>query len=247
MVELGDLREGVAADRVIDLARAADRHAALELVGLGTNLACQCGVAPDERKMDQLSALADAVEAATGSPLSIVSGGNSANLDWALGAADLGRVDELRLGEALLLGTDPLHRRPIDGLRTDACTLFAEVIEVQDKPAQPWGEVAQAAHGTAAPRPGNGTIRQALVALGRQDTDPDGLTPPPGLAILGASSDHLVLDASHHSLAVGDELGFGLGYGALVRAMTSPYVEHVMVGGEQVRADIAASDGPGPR
>jgi predicted amino acid racemase len=229
MVELGDLREGVPVDQVIELARVADRLPGLHLIGLGTNLACQCGVVPDQRKMDQLSALADAVEAETGTTLSVVSGGNSANLEWALSTSDVGRVDELRLGEALLLGTEPMYRHPIEGLRTDACTLVAEVIEVQDKPAQPWGSVAQAAHGSAAPRPGHGTVHQALVALGRQDTDPEGLTPPAGLRILGASSDHLVLDAGDHSLSVGDEVTFGMGYGALVRATTSPYVEQVLI------------------
>lgn len=229
MVELGDLREGVAVDRVVDLARAADRLTGIELVGLGTNLACQCGVAPDQRKMDQLTRLVEDVEGVTGAALSVVSGGNSANLDWALSTAEVGRVDELRLGEALLLGTEPLHRRAIDGLHTDAFTLFAEVIEVQDKPAQPWGTLAQTAHGAPAPRPGRGTVRQALVAVGRQDTDPDGLTPAEGLTILGASSDHLVLDVGDHPLAVGDQVAFALAYGALVRAMTSPYVHQVEV------------------
>ena len=41
------------------------------------------------------------------------------------------------------------------------------------------------------------------------------------------SSDHLVLDVGDHPVAVGDELRFGLGYGALVRAMTSPFVARV--------------------
>jgi predicted amino acid racemase len=41
------------------------------------------------------------------------------------------------------------------------------------------------------------------------------------------SSDHLVVDLGDHRLAVGDELGFGLGYGALVRAMTSPFVARI--------------------
>jgi predicted amino acid racemase len=227
MVELGDLREGVPVDEVIPLARSLGRRRGLTLAGIGTNLACQCGVIPDQRKMDQLTDLVAEVERAVGERMSVVSGGNSANLEWALGTGDVGRVDELRLGEALLLGTEPLHRRPIEGLRTDAFTLAAEVIEVQDKPAQPWGDTAQAAYAGPSTRSGAGSIRQALVALGRQDTDPDGLTPSDGLTILGASSDHLVLDAGDHSLAVGDEVRFALGYGALVRAMTSPYVDHV--------------------
>jgi hypothetical protein len=41
------------------------------------------------------------------------------------------------------------------------------------------------------------------------------------------SSDHLIVDAGDHALVVGEEMDFGVGYGALVRAMTSPFVTKV--------------------
>ena len=196
----------------------------VELAGLGTNLACQSGVAPDQLKMDELSQLVEKVESACDLDLTIISGGNSANLDWALSTADPGRINDLRLGESILLGTEPLHRRVLDGLRTDAFTLVAEVIEVKTKPALPWGDTAQAAFGTPPTRDDGELVRQAIVALGRQDTDPDGLTAPAGITVLGMSSDHLVLDVGDHDVSVGDELSFGLGYAALLRAATSPFV-----------------------
>lgn len=227
MVELGDLREGVAADEVADLARTVERHPGLRLAGLGTNLACHSGVVPDQQKMDELSRLVDQVEAACGRTLSVVSGGNSANLDWALTTNDVGRIDELRLGESILLGTEPLHRRPLDGLHTDAFTLVAEVIEAKVKPARSWGELAQDAFGASPPRRAAGTIRHAIVALGRQDVDPDGITCPPGITKLGMSSDHLVLDVGDNTVSVGDEIAFQLDYSALVRAMTSPFATKV--------------------
>ncbi len=155
----------------------------------------------------------------------MVSGGNSANLGWALSTTDTGRVDELRLGESILLGLDPLTRLPVPGLQTDAIVLHAELIEVRTKPSTPWGNVAQSAFGTVLSRPGAGpTVRQGILALGRQDVDPEDLVPPPGMTILGASSDHLVLDLAEHDAAVGDELAFGVGYSGLLRAMTSPFV-----------------------
>lgn len=224
MVELGDLREGIEADDLVALAIQVERRKGLALRGIGTNLACQSGVVPDQSKMEQLSDLAAAVEASLERPLEVVSGGNSANLAWAASTPDVGRVDELRLGEAILLGTEPLHRCPIAGLHLDACTLHAEVIEVQQKSAQPWGTLGQGAYGPVASRTGSGRRRQAIVAVGRQDVDPDGLTPPTGLLVLGASSDHLVLDADDLGVAVGDCVSFGLDYSALVRAMTSPFV-----------------------
>lgn len=224
MVELGDLREGIAIADVTDVARTVSARPGLRLVGLGANLACQSGIIPSQTNMDQLSSLVDHVEAACGHELSVVSAGNSANLDWALSTGDVGRVNELRLGESILLGTEPLYRTPIDGLRTDAFTLVAEVIEVQYKPAQAWGSVAQTAFGTQPPRIGTGTVHQAILAIGHQDVDPAGVVPPTGMCVLGASSDHLVLDVADHDVAVGNELSFGVDYSALLRSMSSPFV-----------------------
>ncbi|MCP1727237.1 hypothetical protein J2T60_001202 [Natronospira proteinivora] len=64
---------------------------------------------------------------------------------------------------------------------------------------------------------------QTIAAIGRQDVDPDGLVPPTGVRVLAASSDHLVLETECR-LAPGTELRFGLGYSALLRVMTSPFV-----------------------
>lgn len=224
MVELGDLREGIAADDVVAAARAVERSPGLTLEGLGTNLACHSGVVPDQRKMDELSRLADSVEAAVGHPPSVISGGNSANLEWALSTSDTGRITELRLGEAILLGTEPLQRSPIAGLQTGAFTLVGEVIEAKLKPVQPWGEISEAAFSHRTPPVGNGFIRQAIVALGRQDTDLAGLIPPAGITMIGMSSDHLVVDLGDQDVSVGDELTFGLDYSALMVAATSPFV-----------------------
>ena len=68
-----------------------------------------------------------------------------------------------------------------------------------------------------------GTIVQTLVSLGRQDVELDGLVPPVGITVLGASSDHLILETPHR-LAPGTEIRFQVGYSGLLRAMTSPYV-----------------------
>jgi predicted amino acid racemase len=227
MVELGDLREGIAVDDVPTAVRVVLGCSSLRLVGLGANLACQNGVVPDDRNMGVLNELLGTVESQHGVALTTVTGGNSANLGWALSTPDTGRINDLRLGEAILLGLDPLDRSPIVGLHGDAFTLVGEVIEAAVKPVRPWGQRGQTAYGRMPVRPGGGTTRQAIVALGRQDVDLDGLQPPDGLRILGMSSDHLVLDLGDHHAAVGDELSFGLSYGALVRAMTSPFVTQV--------------------
>ena len=65
---------------------------------------------------------------------------------------------------------------------------------------------------------------ETILPVGRQDIDPEGLEAPDGMEILGASSDHLVVDTGSRSPAIGSEVLFQLNYSALLRAMTSPFV-----------------------
>ncbi len=263
MVELGDLREGIMPADLVAIAAFTMTLTNLDLIGIGTNLACQSGVEPDERNMAELSALAGDVEQALGVRIATVSGGNSANLNWVDASESVGRVNDLRLGEAILLGREPLHRAPIDGLHLDVFTLVAEVIEAKSKPLEPWGVRSQAAFGpafddsasspapcptqaappdptpadaTGADRtPADATVSDAwsgdtwyaILAIGRQDVDPDGVTWPDGIHYRGASSDHIVVTTTTGALAVGDEVRLGLNYSALLRAKTSPFVTTV--------------------
>jgi predicted amino acid racemase len=228
MVELGDLREGIMPGDLESIVRETLRLPNIAIRGIGANLACYNGVAPDTRQMSELSRLVDSIEAKFALTMDIVSGGNSANLNWVRSGANLGRINNLRFGESILLGVEALNREPVEGLRTDAITLVAEVIESKIKPSQPWGTIAQTAFGERPLPADRGNISQAILAIGHQDTDPLGLDPPGGIKILGASSDHLVVEAAGSGLKVGAELTFQLNYSALLRAMTSPFVAKVM-------------------
>ena len=224
MVELGDLREGILPAKLEGIVQRTLAFPNIVFRGIGANLACRSGVSPDQENMGVLSSLATSLEATLGISVDIVSGGNSANLGWALSSPNLARINRLRLGEAVLLGKDPLHGAAIPGLHTDAFSLVGEVIECQRKPTAPWGHLDQTAFGPPSLGTDRGIISQAIVALGHQDVDTAGLQAPAGLSILGSSSDHLILDAGQASIAVGSEVRFGINYSALLRAMTSPFV-----------------------
>ena len=224
MVELGDLREGIMPGDLENVVRRTLQFPNLILKGIGTNLACRSGVVPDGVNMGELSRLADTMDATFGRVIKIVSGGNSGNLSWVLESADTGRINNLRLGEAILLGCESLERQHIEGLYGDAFTLVAEVIESNVKPSQPWGKIAQTAFGATTRAADRGDVSQAIFAVGQMDTDPEGITPPPGIEILGSSSDHLIVKTSQNRLPVGYEARFQLNYSALIRAMASPYV-----------------------
>jgi ornithine racemase len=228
MVELGDLREGIMPEDLLDCVRETLSLPNIEFKGIGTNLACRSGVAPDARNMAMLTEFAELIEATFDTQIEIVSGGNSANLQWALSGAEIGRINDLRLGEAILLGCETLHRQPLEGLHTDSITLTAEVIESKVKPTLPSGQIAQNAFGVTPVAEDRGQVNQAILAIGRQDTDPDGLHAATGIVVMGGSSDHLILESDNEDLSVGTEVTFQVNYSALVRSMTSPYVTKVI-------------------
>jgi predicted amino acid racemase len=224
MVELGDLREGLMPadlDNTIEKVIGLD---GIDLLGIGTNLACFGGIIPDNEKMESLSSIARDVEAKYGLILKLVSGGNSANYNWFVSTDNVGRINNLRLGESIYLGCETLERKPIPGLFTDAFTLFAEVIESQLKPSLPYGEIAQDAFGNVPGFQDLGQIKRAILGVGLQDVLVSGLNPRIDIEILGASSDHIIVNAKQINLKVGNEVEFDLNYGALLAAMTSPYI-----------------------
>ena len=194
MIELGDLREGILPSDVEPVVKETIGMRGVKLVGVGTNLACFGGVRPTEANMRELSAIAGDLQRKYGINFEIVSGGNSANYQWFVSTPDVGLVNHLRIGEAILLGCDTLTREPIPGLYTDAFTLVAEVIELKTKPSKPYGEIAQDAFGHVPVFEDKGNMRRAILALGRQDVDISAIKPRIKANVLGASSDHLILD-----------------------------------------------------
>ncbi|BAQ67969.1 putative alanine racemase [Rhodovulum sulfidophilum] len=219
MIELGDGREGLPFTAVCDVARRVSGLSGVSLAGIGANFACLTGRGPSPAAMHALSRLAAKIERGCGIPIGIVSGGNSANLSASLLGAWPLRVNQLRLGEAILLGRDPLTHLPIDGLATDAFTLVAEVIESAiDAPIS-----CRSRGGGPVRQPGASVCGgKSLIALGDQDTDTGGLSLLDGVTLQGSTSDHLVLRTSGSPMAVGSEVRFQPSYPALMRAMSAP-------------------------
>lgn len=229
MVELGDLREGIMPRDLPGMARAVLAMDGLRLSGIGANLFCFGGVQPDAGNMGALSELADQVERDFDVELEFVSGGATSNYRWASTTDDLGRINHLRCGEALLVGGITLQMGGIPGMRHDAFTLVAEVLEAKVKPSKPWGNsIGPDAFGAERTVEDRGQRRRLIANVGRQDIfDPRDLRALEHIQILGASSDHLVIDAPGFELQVGDEIRFHLGYNSTLMAMTSPYVHKV--------------------
>lgn len=228
MVDLGDLREGVMPVDVEHTVKEILELQGIEMIGLGTNLACLGGIKPDAEKMTKLSAITGDIEAKFGLTLGLISGGNSANYSWFNSTEDVGRINNLRLGESIFLGCEPLYRRPIPGLFTDAFTLVTEVIESKTKPSAPQGDVCQDAFGNTPEFADIGNIHRIIVGIGEQDVAAKAIKPRVNAEIIGASSDHLLLH-SHNYIEVGKEIEFDINYSALLRLSISPYVKKVYI------------------
>lgn len=239
MVDVGDRREGVLPGDVpgvvADLTNEGIGPTATEgarLAGLGTNLGCFGGVVPTPEKLRSFVDVVAAAEDAVGREFDVVSGGSTVTLPLVEDGDVPARVNELRVGEGILLGTDVTAGRRIPYLRGDAFELRAEVVECKRKPSTPAGLRARNVEGERPTFEERGWRTRAIVALGEQDADTSDLQPLDGaVEVLGASSDHTVLDVTDadRPIGVGDELGFRPGYRALVGAFTSEYVGREVV------------------
>ncbi|MES9957930.1 MAG: alanine/ornithine racemase family PLP-dependent enzyme [Sedimenticola sp.] len=228
MVDLGDLREGIWPDDLPAVVEEVIGCPGIRFVSLGTNLACFGGVVPTEETMNRLVTLADEIEVIFDIRFKWLSGINSSGLELIAAGRMPERINHARIGEAILLGRETTRRRPWPDTFQDAFQLHGEILELKRKPSVPLGERSEDAFGQTPSFEQRGTVLRALVNIGREDADIDGLVcRNPGMRILGASSGYLVVDvtAAQRETGLGDELVFDLNYSALLAAMTSEYVK----------------------
>ena len=229
MGDIGDRREGMMPGELPAFLSAVEALSHVDIIGIGASLTCYGAIVPDATNLGLLASLASAAEKQLGRSL-LVSGGSSTSIDPLMRGQASAAIDNLRMGEAIVLGVDPATRLPIPGLDlyTDALTLAVPVIECAVKPSLPVGTRAQDAFGVTPSFVDRGERRRAICALGRQDAPAEGLTPlDPRVEVLGASSDHLVLDVDGlpQAPAIGDAIEFRPGYSATLGLFTSEYVE----------------------
>ena len=154
----------------------------------------------------------------------MIGGGNSANIPLLLNEHPKSKINNLRIGEGILLGLETVHRTSIPDTYQDAFILEAEIIELKEKPSVPDGEISQNAYGETQTFENIGTIRRGILGIGRQDVIVDGLKPVDHFKIIESSSDHIVVFNTPPDSKVGDILKFKPNYGALVNLFTSKYV-----------------------
>lgn len=232
MVDLGDLREGFwDKEELLQAALLVENElTGLKLAGIGTNLGCYGSIEATPEKMEELIKDAEMIEGKIGRQLDIISGGATTSFPMVLNGTMPKRINHLRMGEAIILAKDlrDLWGLDMSFMNQDAFTLKVQVIEVKDKPSYPVGRIAFDAFGGTGSYVDRGIRKRALLAIGKVDIAFPNMIYPrdKGVEILGASSDHLILDVEdcERELKVGDVLAFDLCYATIVYATNSPNV-----------------------
>lgn len=233
MVDLGDLREGYIDERnFFDAVEKTKTFKNIDIKGLGANLTCFGGVIPDEKNLSRLVYLSEKLEKDHGIKSEIISGGNSSSLHLIKKGLMVEGINNLRLGEAFLLGRETAFGEPLKGTHSDVFQLVTEIVELKVKPTIPVGMIGVNAFGEKPVFEDRGNRKVAICAIGKQDVDISKLSPiDDEIMILGASSDHMILDV-HDSLVdykVGSIVRFDISYGGILSTMTSPYVDKVFI------------------
>ncbi len=232
MIDLGDLREGILKEQVDETISEILKLENIQLEGIGVNLTCYGGVIPGTDNLGELVSIGNHIEAAFGIKLKVISGGNSSSLFLLENGQMPAKINNLRIGEAIVLGRETAYGEIISGAHEDAFILEAEIIELKVKDSVPTGTIGMDAFGNKPTFEDKGKMLRAIAAVGRQDINPDGLTPLDSrIEIIGASSDHMIMDftATENEYKVGDILKFKLDYGAMLKACTSAYIHKSMV------------------
>lgn len=233
MFDVGDLREGIFDENtLIEVIGEIQKLKGVKLMGLGSNVACFSGVIPTTVNMSRLIDIKEKIDIRYDTCLEIVSGGNSTTLYLIEENMMPGGINQVRIGAAIGLGIG-LNDEKIDGLYHDAFKLKAEIIEINEKPTVPIGEIGLDAFGNIPTFVDKGIRKRAICALGKQDVDFTKINPEKEeIIILGGSSDHLILDITDckEQYDIGDVIDFNLTYVGVLNTMTSEYIHKVIRG-----------------
>lgn len=232
MMDLGDLREGIfSEEEFIETALYIENNLDnIKLYGVGTNLSCYGSIKPSYDNLNKLCNIATEIENKIGRELDLISGGATTTIPLIIENNIPKKINNLRIGEAILVGRDLIDYWGYDvkEIHKDTMILKAEIIELKNKPSYPIGEMFIDAFGNKPVYEDKGIRKRAILGVGKQDfVSYDTLIPSEkGITIVGASSDHLIVDIEDYdkTFKVGDILSFEMFYPSALYLSLSSYV-----------------------
>ncbi len=235
MIEMGDLREGVLGENLITFYEKVFELPNISVVGLGTNFNCMYGVMPSHDKLVQLSLYKQIIEVKFNQKIKWISGGSSVTIPMIQKKQLPKGINHFRIGETLYFGNNLITGKTIKGMKDDVITLYAEVIELLEKPIVPQGELGENPSGETFevnPEDYGKKSWRALIDIGLLDISPDFLIPmDKTMEIAGASSDIVVIDLGSNpkNYKVGHFLKFKLKYMGALALFNSDYINKKLV------------------
>lgn len=235
MIEMGDLREGVLGENLITFYEKVFELPNISVVGLGTNFNCMYGVMPSHDKLVQLSLYKQIIEVKFNQKIKWISGGSSVTIPMIQKKQLPKGINHFRIGETLYFGNNLITGKTIKGMKDDVITLYAEVIELLEKPIVPQGELGENPSGEVFevnPEDYGKKSWRALIDIGLLDISPDFLIPmDKTMEIAGASSDIVVIDLGSNpkNYKVGHFLKFKLKYMGALALFNSDYINKKLV------------------
>lgn len=235
MIEMGELREGVMRNDFIDFFEQVFTLPNIDVIGIGTNLTCLYGVLPNSDKLIQLSLYEQLIEAKFNRSIPYVSGGSSVTIPLIHQNVLPSGINHFRVGETLFLGTNVYDGSIYEKMHSDIFRLFAEIIELTDKPLVPAGDLGHNVEGESFDFDESDigkTSCRAIIDIGLLDVDEKHISLlDKNIAIVGASSDMIVIDLGNNEkgLKVGDLLEFKMDYMGVLRILNSNYIDKRVV------------------
>lgn len=236
MIELGDLREGIMGDHLMDFYKKVFDLPNIQVAGIGANLNCLSGVMPSKDKLIQLSLYEQLIEAKFGKKIDYVSGGSSVMVPLLMKKQIPKGVNHFRIGETLFFGVDLFANKTIPKMKDDVFLLYAEIIEITQKPIVPYGYMEENPSGEALeinPEDYGKNHSRGILDIGLLDISKTDFIKPidENISFIGASSDMLVVDlsATTKKYKVGDLVKFKMKYMGALRVMNSEYIDKKLV------------------
>lgn len=236
MIELGDLREGVMGEELMDFYGAIFKLPNIVVTGIGANLNCLHGVMPSADKLIQLSLYKQLIEAKFGRQIPWVTGGTSVVIPLLQSRQLPKGINHFRVGETLFFGTDIVSHGPMEGMEQDVIKLYAQIIEISEKPMMPTGELEANPQGETFEIDESlygETTHRAILDVGSLDISSDYLVPvkDQNIEFVGSSSDMLVIDIhdNERGYKLGDFIPFNLKYMGALTLFNSDYIEKRLI------------------
>ncbi|MCO4783196.1 MAG: alanine racemase [Candidatus Cloacimonetes bacterium] len=232
LVDCGDHREGLDPNKVYDLIAKHCKSVPhnLQIAGLATTLGCNYGVLPNEENLAVLESLSKRLELLLEHRIDTISVGGSVILKMILDNRLPSFITQVRIGEALLLGTIPAYSMDHPSLRQDAFSFSSSVVELDEKPNYPSFSQGLNALGKEYKTEAKRVILQGILDFGILDTDANGLSPKnANIKFCNQNSDYTMIEVYGDPKALPKHICFRPNYKSLAQALHSDFVEKKIV------------------